>query len=138
MQQNQPQMSDVTMLIFRIESLEKDVERLNMQLSNYVPQRENDIKLQSIQDIVRRIETELIATKQELVNMNNANKQEFATMGNKLASQEIAARERDEKQREEAADMQINTLKWAVGVFVGLVVTILGGVVIYYLTHPGG
>ncbi len=127
MQQQQPQQNDVAMLIYRIDALEKDVERLSMQLSNYVPARENDLKLQSIQDIVKRIEAEVVGAKLQLADMNT-----------KLATQETGARERDEIQRKEHDAMQIKTLKWIVGVVVGLVMTVLAGVIIYYLTHPGG
>lgn len=127
MQQPQPAQNDIAMLIYRIDVLEKDVERLTMQLSNYVPQRENDIKLQSIQDIVKRIENEVIAAKQQLADMNN-----------KLTTQEREARERDEKQKEEHNKVQIKTLTWVIATTVGLVVLVLSGVAIYYLTHPGG
>jgi hypothetical protein len=123
----QPQKNDVSMLIYRIDTLEKEVERLSMQLSNYVPQRENDLKLQSIQEIVRRIEAEIIAAKQQL-----------ATMNTKLADQEIAARERDEKERQQRDKIQIDTLKWILITITGLVVMVIGGVVVYFLTHPGG
>lgn len=127
MQQQQPQQNDVAMLIYRIDTLEKDVGRLNTQLLNYVPVRENDLKLQSIQETVKRIESEVIAAKQQLSDMNT-----------KLTSQEISARERDEIQRKEHDEMQIKTLKWVVGTIIGLVVLVLSGLIIYYITHPGG
>lgn len=127
MQSQQPQQNDVAMLIYRIDILEKDVERLSMQLSNYVPQRENDIKLQSIQEIVRRIEAEVIAAKQQLADMNT-----------KLASQETAARERDEKQKEEHNKVQIKTLTWIVVTVLCGIGTLLIGLSIYYITHPAG
>lgn len=114
------QHQDLSMLAFRLDSLEKrlekDVERLNMQLSNYVPVRENDLKLQSIQDIVKRIETEITDSKQQMIDINK-----------KLDTQ----RESIDKQPESQDKIQIRMLV----AVVGTVATVLSGVLIGYITH---
>jgi hypothetical protein len=107
------QHQDLSMLAFRLDSLEKrlekDVERLNMQLSNYVPVRENELKLQSIQDIVKRIEAEITDSKQQMIDIS----------------------EKLDKQRESQDKLQIRML-YAV---VTTVITVLSGVLIGYITH---
>lgn len=105
MQQNQ----DLSMFAYRLDGLEKDIERLNMQLSNYVPVRENELKLQSIQDIVKRIESEITGAKLQLTDINK----------------------QLDKQRESQDKLQIRMLYGVVAT----VVTVLSGVLIGYITH---
>ena len=97
------------MLAYRLESLEKDIERLNMQLTNYVPVRENELKLQSIQDIVKRIESEITGAKLQLTDITK----------------------QLDKQRESQDKLQIRMLYG----IVATVVTVLSGVLIGYITH---
>jgi hypothetical protein len=105
MQQNQ----DLSMFAYRLDGLEKDIERLNMQLSNYVPVRENELKLQSIQDIVKRIEAEITGAKLQLTDINK----------------------QLDKQRESQDKLQIRMLYG----IVATIVTVLSGILIGYITH---
>lgn len=116
----QQQPESIATLIYRIETMERDVAQLKSQLTLYEPTRENDLKLQRINDTVGRIETELGKVKERLESMNT-----------KLTQQEQAARERDSQQREEQAKLVIGTLKWAVGLVVSGLLLLLGA----YFTH---
>lgn len=115
-----PQQPDLTAIIYRLESVERDIKRVTDQLPQYVPVRENDLKLQSVQDTVKRIETDVGKAKDELVTLNT-----------KLAQQEQAAQQRDNQQREDQAKLVIATLKWAVGLVVSGLLLLLGA----YFTH---
>jgi hypothetical protein len=57
-------------LLYRVEAMEKDISGLKGQLSLYEPMRENDYKLQRINDTVGRIESELHAVKDRLEAVN--------------------------------------------------------------------
>lgn len=57
-------------LIFRVEALERELTGLKGQLQLYEPARENDLKLQRINDAVGRIEGEVIKVKEKLEGMN--------------------------------------------------------------------
>lgn len=111
---------DLTAIIYRLESVERDIKRVTDQLPSYVPARENDLKLQSVQDTVKRIEQDVGKAKDELVTLNT-----------KLSQQELASQQRDTKQREEQAKLQIAVLKWAVGLVVSGLLLLLGA----YFTH---
>lgn len=114
--QQQPPTSDLTTLTFRISSLEQHVQQLQTELRTYVPARENDLQLQSIRSTVERIERDVQEARKQVTDLNT-----------KL-----------ENQGKEQDKIQINVLKWAVGIFVGIVVTVVTSILIYFLTHPGG
>ncbi len=116
----QPQPADLTAIQYRLEAVERDVKRVSDQLSTYVPARENDLKLQSIQETVKRIEQDVIKAKDELVTLNN-----------KLTQQERDSQERDTQQREERDKLQIRVL-WFI---VSSVIAVALAVLVAYLTH---
>lgn len=118
--QQQPQQIDIASLTFRITALEQHVQQLQGELRLYVPQRENELQLKSIQEIVRRIESDVQDAKKQITEVYG-----------KLETQEEKARERSEKQRKEQDDLQIRVL-WGV---VSFVLVVLSGVLIYYFTH---
>lgn len=100
--------------------LERDVAQLSLRLSQFEPVRETDLKLQRINDIVGRIETELSKIKDKLEVMN--------------AQAAVAEREtmtRDATIRENQDKLQIRVL-WGI---VSIVITVLTAVLIGYLTH---
>jgi len=111
---------DITMLSYRIEGIEKEVQRLSTQLGNYVPQRENDLKLQSIQDTTKRIEGEVADAKKQLIEMNA-----------KLIAQATDVQKRDAEQKESQSQLQIKVLV----AIVSSVLIVVTGVLIGYITH---
>lgn len=104
---------DYSMMLYRITALEEQIKRLQEQLKAYVPARENDLQLQSIQSSVARIERDVIDMKAKQQQM------------------EKEAREQIEHQQQEQAKIQIRVL---VGI-VGFIITIVGSVLTFYLTH---
>lgn len=110
----------VTSVEFHVESAEKNIEQLRSLLANYVPAGENNLKLQSIQETVKRIEADVIGAKAQLTEMNT-----------KLAAQERASQQRDTEQRESQDKLQIRVL-WGI---VATIITILSGILIGYATH---
>lgn len=117
--QQQPQI-DAASIAFRITALEQQVQQLQGELRLYVPQRENELQLKNIQEIVRRIESDVQDAKKQITGVNE-----------KLETQEEKARERSEKQRKEQDDLQIRVL-WGV---VSFVLVIISGVLVYFFTH---
>ncbi len=107
-------------LAFRISALEQDVADLKQQLHQYVPMRENELQLKSIQGTVDRIERDIQEAKKQLAEMNS-----------KLAAQEIDVQARDAAQRASQAALQIRIL-WGV---VSVIMTVLTGVLVGYVTH---
>lgn len=117
MQQPQDQISG---LLFRLDSVEKDIVSLRQQLSLYEPVRENDLKLQSIKDTTLRIELELGKVKEKIENMNV-----------KMTNQEQESSRRDAAQREANDKLQIKVL-WGI---VSTILAIATAVLIGYITH---
>jgi chromosome segregation ATPase len=108
MQQQQPQ-SDMSTLAYRISSLEQHVQQLQSELRTYVPARENELQLQSIRSTVERIEGDVKEARKQVTDLN----------------------EKLETQNKETDKLQINVLKWAIGI----VVTVLVALLIAHLTH---
>jgi DNA repair exonuclease SbcCD ATPase subunit len=100
---------DLGTLSYRITSLENHVTQLQTELRTYVPASLNEVQLQSIRSTVERIESDVKDAKGQVT-----------TLSTQLSSQ---TKEQDQ--------LQINVLKWAVG----LVVTVLLALLIAYLTH---
>lgn len=119
MQQPSPQEPIVT-LLYQMKTMENDIAYLKSQLNLFEPARESDLKLQRITDTVARIETELSKVKDRLEAMNSH-----------MVTQEVEAQKRDEAQRASQDKLQIRVLVWAISI----VVTILIGVLVGYLTH---
>lgn len=115
MQPQQPQ-SDMPTLTFRIAALEKDVQQLQSELRLYVPQRENELQLKNIQEIVRRIESDVQDAKKQIT-----------TVSTKL-----------ENQGQKTNDIQFGALKSVLGVVVSIIIGVLITVLANYLMHPGG
>lgn len=114
------QPSDLNTISYRLDGIEKQVLHLQGQLQMYVPQRENELQLNRIQDSVRDIRDDVSEIRKQINDMSQ-----------KMIDQERAARERDNAQRESQDKMQIRAL-WF---FVSTVIGILGTLLIAYLTH---
>jgi chromosome segregation ATPase len=117
--QQQPQ-NQISGLLFRLDSVEKDIVSLRQQLNLYEPVRENDLKLQIIKDTTLRIESELGKVKERIESLNA-----------KMVAQEQESVKRDAEQREANDKLQIKVL-------LGVVSTVLAigtAVLIGYITH---
>jgi len=101
---------------YRFKAVEQDLEVLRRHLSEYVRVREHDLQLTSISDTAIRVEREVQNIKQEMQVMNT-----------RLAAQD--------KQQDK---IQISVLKWAVSIFVGIAVSIVTAVLLYFILRPGG
>lgn len=108
-QQNQQPMPDLSTLTFRITSLEQHVQQLQLELRTYVPARENELQLQSIRSTVERIESDVKEVKQQALEL--ANKQD---------------------------SILISVLRYVVVTIVGVIAAVATGLIIYFITHPGG
>lgn len=119
MQQPSPQEPIVT-LLYQMKTMENDIAYLKSQLNLFEPVRESDLKLQSITDTVKRIETELSKVKDRLEGMNT-----------RMVTQEKETQERDARQREATDQLQIKVL-WGI---VATILSIGSAVLIGYVTH---
>lgn len=107
-------------IVYRVDSIEREVAGLKQQLERYVPVRENDLQLQSIRSTVERIERDVVEAKKAV--------QDVST---KLVMQEAESERRDTAQRESQASLQIKVLFW----IVSAVITIMTGLLIAYANH---
>lgn len=117
--QQQPQQSqtpDIGTIAYRMATIEQSVQHLQTELQRYVPARENEIQLQSIRSTVERIEGEVKEARKEITSLNT----------------QVTA------QRQESDNMQIRVLKWIVVTIIGALLTIAVGVLLFYITRPGG
>lgn len=96
-------------LSMRIDMLDREIKRLSSQLADYVRTSENDLRLASIVDALRRIEEEITQVKKLL-----------GEAGNNLTEQGDALDK-----------LQIRVL-WGI---VSVVITILIGILLAYVTH---
>ena len=108
---SQPQ--DITAIVngltYRVDAQEREIKRIQDQLLQYVPQRENDLKILSIQASVNRIEVDIAESKKQLIELNN----------------------KDQAQRESQDKLMIRVL-WSI---VTGIATVGGLIVAGYVTH---
>lgn len=109
------QSPDQATLTFRIEILERMVQQLRDQLSQYVPAKENELQLRSIRETVERIEREVSNAKNQLTDLNT-----------KLAVSEVEAQKRDAAQKESQDKLQIRVLGGIVSIFIAILLSIIG------------
>jgi hypothetical protein len=114
------QQEPVSTLLYRVETIEKDLVQVKSQLSLYEPVAYNDLKLQRINDTLARIETDMRKVKDELGAMNT-----------RMTLQDKDLQVKDAAQRESQSALQIRTLIF----IVSTVVTILVAVLVGYITH---
>lgn len=117
------QHNDLTNIIYRLESVEKDIVGLRQQLTLYEPVKENDLKLQSIKETTLRIETELSKVKEKVESINN----KLVTQDQETTLKYASAREASDK-------LQIRILWYIVSGILGLG----GAVLVGFLTHVLG
>ena len=115
-----PSPQEMSVLLVRVETLERDLKKLGEQLQTYVPARENDIRLQSIQDSVKRTESDVSKIKDQLSDLYT-----------KLTNQDQASQVRDNSRRAAQDRLQIKYLTGIIAFFF----TILAGLLVAFLTH---
>jgi hypothetical protein len=115
-----PMPNEFNTISYRLDSVEKQLLQLQGQLSLYVPQRENELQLNRIQDSVRDIKDDVTEIRKQMQEISQ-----------KLIAQESEAQRRDAAQRERQDKMQIRAL-WAI---VSVVLTVIGGCLIYFITN---
>lgn len=111
---------DFSTLTFRLDGIEKQLNTLQGQFSLYVPQRENELQLRSIETSVHEIKSDVAEIRKQISDMTQ-----------KMINQETEAQRRDNAQRESQDKLQIRVLYGIVSVVVSVLVALL----IAYLTH---
>lgn len=121
------QPNDFNTLSYRLDGVEKQLSNLQGQLQQYVPQRENELRLQSIQGSVMDIKGDVAEIRKQINDMSQ-----------KMIDQEAAAQKRDNAQRETIDKKQIRDLRYFVTSVIGVFLTVLAALIIYYVTnfHP--
>jgi septal ring factor EnvC (AmiA/AmiB activator) len=109
MQPQPPASNDFALLDFQIKSLEKEMQQIRIELRQCVPASVNELQLQSIRSTVERIESSVKDAKDQVSGLN-------IQLSKQVKEQDM---------------VQINVLKWAVG----LVITVLIALLIAHLTH---
>ncbi|HTK08204.1 MAG TPA: hypothetical protein VL485_13615 [Ktedonobacteraceae bacterium] len=103
-----------SVILLRISNVEQQLKLLQEQLKSYVPMRENELQLQSIQGTVSRIEHDVIDVKL------------------RVESQEKETREHEEEQRESQAALQIKVLWGVVSLVIVSGATIFTGYILHF------
>lgn len=122
---------DGATMLYMIKTLEQQLAHIQDQLKSYVPIRENEIQIQTLQATASRIERDVIAmkTKQEEIERNArdaAEKQRAALVELQTKQQEAI-----DKQRASIAALQIRALMG----FATAMVTIITIVIAGFITH---
>lgn len=115
-----PEQDTVSILAFRIESLERSITQLSSQLSSYVPAREHDLRIQPIMDTVNGMKSDIQvvhAQVEETRSQQNTLREELRTTKDEL--------------REAQDKLQIRILTTVVTI----IVTVVTSIFIGYITH---
>jgi len=108
-------------LTFRIDSIEKHLSQIESQMAGLVPQRENDLRIQSIKDIVGDVRTDVSTMKNtDLVAINRH-----------ISDVEKQISVQGESQRENLDKFQIRSLT----IVASSVLTIVIAFIVNYFTH---
>lgn len=107
-------------IVYRLIVLENTVKQLQEQFKLYVPLREHALQLDAIRDTTTRTEQEVIRLKTQVESVND-----------KIEIHGKEALKRDTEQSESLSKLQIRILWGAVSI----VLAILGGVFVNYISH---
>ncbi len=111
----------ISLLSYRVEALEKHINQLDTQIAGLVPQRENDLRIQSIKEIVSDVKSDVIMMKsQDLVAINKH-----------IGDVERQIYTQGEEQRESMDKIQIRALT----VITSSILTIVSALIINYFVH---
>ena len=114
-----PQESIATIL-YHLSTIDGDLAAFRVQLKEYDTTRENDLKLQRINDTASRMEADLRIVRTSAEDMKTL-----------MLTKEGESKQRDSDTRASQAALQIKVLASAVTLIVGALVTLL----IFYITH---
>ncbi len=111
-------------ILYRLDATEKDISQIKSQLKelpqSYVLTRENDLRLQSVQETVKRIEADVGETKKQVT-----------TLSTQMTEQKQEVQQRDAQQRESQDKLVIRVLWGALSI----VITIISLAIVAYYTH---
>lgn len=107
-------------IIYRLTQLEATVKQLQEQFRLYVPMRENELQLNAIRSIVERMEREMIDLKGQIKSLDD-----------KVEQQGTDSLKRDTEQSDGLNKLQLRALQG----FVTIVITIMSGILVAYITH---
>lgn len=118
-QQPDPGISTISIVLYRMNAIERDINTLKDQLSLYQKTNENDLKLQRVFDTIDRLEDNVVAEKDDLKAVNK----EIVTVKEEL-----------HKIREEQNKIWIKIL-WGTITTIG---SLIIGILLYLITHHLG
>lgn len=110
----------IALLSFRVEALERSLTTFNQQLSSYVRERENDLKLEMLRDTSLHIVEDVKEMRKDIISVEESVK----ALRNELLK-------KDADQNENRAQLQIRVLVGFLSAAVALATSILVG----YVTH---
>lgn len=119
-------------LAYRLDAAERDLKRYGDQMQGLVSARENDLRIQSMQADVKRVEEEVREMKRQLSDLGKQLADQERAAQQRAADQERAAQQRDAELKQSQSDLQLRFF-YAVS---GLVGAIIVALLIYYFTHP--
>lgn len=114
------------------DQMERDLKRYGDQMQGLVSARENDLRIQSLQTDVKRVEDEVREMKRQLSDLGKQLADQERAAQQRAADQERAAQQRDAELKQSQSDLQLRFF-YAVS---GLVGAIIVALLIYYFTHP--
>ncbi|HLZ64375.1 MAG TPA: hypothetical protein VKR06_46185 [Ktedonosporobacter sp.] len=126
-----PPQDQITLLLFRVDALERTVAGFNQQMSAYVRERENDLKLKILQDTASHIGDEVGGVKNEVRIVRD----EVSLLKDDIQKRDAALR--TEMQNRDIAQ-QKNQSQLFFKILVGVLSTIsltVTGVLVGYITH---
>lgn len=115
---------DLSTVIYRLDGVEKQLVSVQGQLQLYVPARENELQLRSIQESVKDIKGDVGEIRKQMNEISQ-----------KIVDQDRAARERDNLAREDSDKSKIRMLWFAVSTVIGMFVMIAVALVIFYIEN---
>lgn len=118
-----PQQEPLAMIAYRVDSVEKDVAQVKMQLNLYETTRENDLKLQQGEMKIQTVISAIADIKLELSKI----KDELSEIKRGMVSQDKSSTERDAAISKSLTDVQIRILVWVAVWFLGIVAALFIG-----------
>jgi hypothetical protein len=115
---------DFSTISYRLDGVEKQLLSLQGQLQLYVPARENELQLRSIQESVKDIKGDVSEIRKQINEISQ-----------KIIDQDKNTRERDNVQREDADKSKIRMLWFAVSTVIGMFVMISVALIIFYIEN---
>lgn len=122
----------ISAIAYRLDAAERELKRYGDQMQGLVSARENDLRIQSMQADVKRVEEEVREMKRQLSDLGKQLADQERAAQQRAADQERSAQQRDAELKQSQSDLQLRFF-YAVS---GLVGAIIVALLIYYFTHP--